>query len=61
MFAVVMSKLEGSGLENEQIEQIHVATPDLGLEPLDIVISDGLNVVETGENLKLREALMLAG
>lgn len=61
MFAVVMSKLEGSGLENEQIEQIHVATPSLGLELLDVVILDGLDIVETGENLKLREALVLAG
>lgn len=61
MFAVVMSKLEGTGLENEQIEQIHVAPPSLGLELLDTVIFEGLNIVESGERLKLRDALVVVG
>lgn len=61
IFAVVMSKLEGTGLEKEQMVQIHVAPPSLGLEPLDTVIFEGLNGPETCEILKLREALFIDG
>ena len=41
MFAAVMSKLDGTGLEKEQMVQIHVAPPSLGLELLDTVIFEG--------------------
>lgn len=46
MFAAVMSKFEGTGLEKEQMVQIHVALPSLGLELLDTAILEGLNGVE---------------
>ena len=51
IFAVAISKLEGTGFENEHIEHIHVAPPSFGLELLDVVISEGLRNVETGEIL----------
>lgn len=53
---MIMSKLEGTGLENEHIEHIHVAPPSLGLELLDVVKLAGVKVEETGERVKLRKA-----
>lgn len=49
MFAVAMSKFEGMGLAKEQMEQIHVPPPSLGLELLDIAIWDWLDDFNTGE------------
>ena len=42
IFAVVMSKFEGTGLEKEQMVQIHVALPSLGLALLETVTLKGL-------------------
>lgn len=47
MFAVVMSKFEGTGLEKEQMVQIHVALLSLGLALLDTVTLKGLCGLET--------------
>ena len=47
MFAAVMSKFEGTGLEKEQMVQIHVALLSLGLELLDPVTPKELCGVET--------------
>ena len=58
MFAVAMSKFEGKGLPKEQIEQIHVPPPSLGLELLVIETWDGLDVFDMGGKLRLRETLL---
>ncbi len=61
IFAVATSKFEGTRLENEQIEQIHVALPSLGVKLPDIEVVKGLIAVGSGERLKPREVFVVVG
>jgi len=54
-FAVPGSKLEGTGFENEQIVQTHVALLGLGVLDPDPGIENGLAPWGIGDALKLRE------
>ena len=49
------SKLEGIGLENEQIEHIHVTLLDRGLLDPDIVLLYGLGPRDSAEAAELWE------
>ena len=54
-FAVAGSKFEGTGLENEQIVQTHVALLGLGVLDPDLAFERGLEPRCIGEALELRE------
>lgn len=57
-FAAPISKFEGMGLENEQIEQIHVAVPGLWLLDPDAAVIHGLDAFGTGEAVPLRDGFL---
>ena len=54
-FAVVVSKFAGTGLENEQIVQTHVATLVLGVPDPEGLLEKGLTPRCAGDTVELRE------
>lgn len=54
-FAVAGSKFAGTGFENEQIVQTHVAVLGLGVLVPDPVLENGLAPRCTGDAVELRE------
>ena len=54
-FAVAVSKFTGTGFENEQIVQTHVAVLGLGVLDPDPILEKGLDPRCTGDAVELRE------